>query len=108
MTSPAIFQRLHEIINSRKNGNPADSYVAKLLSGGNNEILKKIIEEAGEVALASKDGDKKEIVLEVADLWFHVLVLLAYHNIHPDSVLRELENREGISGIVEKNSRNKE
>ena len=105
MDSLSVFQRLDKVIHSRKSASPTDSYVAKLFAKGSNEILKKVIEEAGEVVLASKDGNKKGITGEVADLWFHVLVLLAYHDIHPDSILDELEGREGLSGIVEKDRR---
>ena len=70
-----------------------------------NAILKKIAEEASETLLAAKDGDKLHIVRETADLWFHCLVMLAFHGLGPEDVLAELRRREGISGIEEKNSR---
>lgn len=98
-------RRLAETIESRKGVDPAGSYVAKLLHGGRDEILKKIAEEAAETLLASKDGDKLHIVRETADLWFHCLVMLAHHGLGPDDVLNELQRREGVSGIDEKASR---
>lgn len=100
-----ILRRLAETIEARKGADPAGSYVAKLLHGGRDEILKKIAEEAAETLLASKDGDKLHIVRETADLWFHCLVLLAHHGLGPDDVLNELQRRKGVSGIDEKASR---
>lgn len=100
-----ILRRLAQTIESRKGADPAASYVAKLLHGGRDEILKKIAEEAAETLLASKDGDKLHIVRETADLWFHCLVMLAHHDLGPGEVLNELQRREGISGIDEKASR---
>ena len=105
MKDLTIIHRLAETIEIRKSFDPNNSYVAKLLCGGRNEILKKIAEEAAEVLLASKDGDKLHIARETADLWFHSLILLAHHGLGPDDVLDELERREGISGIDEKASR---
>tara|TARA_Y100001936_G_scaffold254062_1_gene324280 strand:- start:1671 stop:1997 length:327 start_codon:yes stop_codon:yes gene_type:complete len=97
-----IISRLADTIEQRKRSNSDRSYVAKLLSGEHDQLLKKVSEEAAEVLLASKDGDKVHITYEVADLWFHCLVLLAKHNIGPEEVLSELERREGVSGIDEK------
>ena len=105
MKDLTIIRRLAETIESRKGFNSDSSYVAKLLCGGRDEILKKIAEETAEVLLASKDGDKLHITRETADLWFHCLILLAHHGLGPDDVLDELERREGISGIDEKASR---
>ena len=62
-------------------------------------------EEAAETLLASKEGDKLHVIRETADLWFHSMVLLAWHGAAADDVLAELARREGISGIEEKNSR---
>lgn len=107
MTDPAVLYRLAEVIDSRKNGDPSASYVAKLLHGGRDKILKKVAEESAEVLLASKDGDRPHITSEMADLWFHCLVLLAHHNLRPQDVLEELQRREGISGIDEKAARNR-
>ncbi len=105
MTDPAILYRLTEVIEGRKNADPETSYVAKLLYEGQDKILKKIAEESAEVLLASKEQDKSHIVREVADLWFHCLVLLAHHNLRPEDVLNELRRREGVSGVDEKAAR---
>ena len=101
--------RLAAVIESRKpanGGDPAASYVARLLHKGPDAFLKKIGEEAAEVVMAAKDVDhgaeKAKIVYEVADLWFHTLIALAHYGLTPADVLTELERREGTSGIVEK------
>ena len=70
-----------------------------------NAVLRKVAEESTETLLASKDGDKLHVVREIADLWFHSMVLLAWHGLNSDDVLAELERREGISGIDEKAAR---
>jgi phosphoribosyl-ATP pyrophosphohydrolase len=98
-------QRLTATLAARKTAAPDSSYVAKLFSKGEDAILKKVIEEAGEVLLASKEGDGQHLVYEVADLWFHSMVLLAHHGLTAQDVLNELARREGVSGIAEKNSR---
>jgi phosphoribosyl-ATP pyrophosphohydrolase len=100
-----ILDRLAATIEARLKADPASSYVASLAAKGHDALLKKLAEEAAETLLASKDGDKLHLVRETADLWFHCLVLLAWHGIHPAEVLAELERREGTSGIDEKNSR---
>ena len=102
-----ILQRLTEILEARKKASPESSYVAKLFTKGEDTILKKIGEEATEVILASKAGDKTHLVYETADLWFHCMVLLAKHGLSAEDVLNELARREGVSGIAEKESRNK-
>lgn len=100
-----ILARLASTIESRRNTDPSSSYVAKLFHKGQDNILKKIGEEATETVLASKDGDVEHIVKEVADLWFHSMVMLAWHNLSYEDVLAELARREGLSGITEKASR---
>jgi len=100
-----ILTRLAETLESRKNADPASSYVAKLYAKGLDSILKKIGEEATETVIAAKDGDKAQLVYEMADLWFHSMVLLAQQGLHPDDVLAELARREGLSGLVEKANR---
>jgi len=105
MTDATILRRLGEVITARKQADPASSYVAGLLAKGQDAVLRKVAEEAAETLLASKDGDKLQIVRETADLWFHCLILLAWHGLGPDDVLAELRRREGISGIDEKRSR---
>lgn len=105
MIDVEILRRLSDTIESRKGADPGSSYVASLFSKGHDAILKKIGEEAAETLLAAKDGDKLHIVRETADLWFHCLVMLAWHGLGPDDVLAELKRREGISGVDEKKSR---
>ena len=100
-----VLTRVAATIESRKGGDPEHSYVAALLRKGEDAVLKKIGEEATETVMAAKDGDKIRVIGEVADLWFHCLVLLARHGLGPSDVLRELARREGISGLAEKASR---
>jgi phosphoribosyl-ATP pyrophosphohydrolase/phosphoribosyl-AMP cyclohydrolase len=100
-----IIDELYHTILSRKNGDPETSWTAKLLSKGDNTILKKVVEEAGEFSFAIKDGNEDEIIYECADLVYHVLVALGHKNISPDRVKQELARRFGMSGIAEKNSR---
>jgi len=100
-----ILERLAEVVESRKEGDPDKSYVSRLFARGPDAILKKIGEESTEVVMAAKDGDKLLIVGETADLWFHCLILLAQYGLRPADVLAELRRREGISGIDEKAAR---
>jgi phosphoribosyl-ATP pyrophosphohydrolase len=100
-----VLARLAATIESRKGADAATSYVAALLAKGEDAVLKKIGEEATETVMAAKDGDKIRVVAEVADLWFHCLVLLARHGLGPADVLRELARREGVSGHAERASR---
>jgi phosphoribosyl-ATP pyrophosphohydrolase len=93
--------RLAQVIESRRGGDPEKSYVARLFSKGGDAILKKIGEEATETVMAGKDSDPQKIVYEVADLWFHSMLLLAQHGLAPADVLAELERREGLSGLEE-------
>ena len=97
--------RLAATVAARRNGDPGASYVASLFAKGDDAILKKIGEEATETVMAAKDGDKLRLTAEVADLWFHCLVLLARHGLGPDDVRAELERREGNSGLAEKAKR---
>ena len=100
-----VLDRVAATIAARRCGDAATSYVAALFAKGEDAILKKIGEEATETVMAAKDGDKLRIVAEVADLWFHCLVLLACHGLGPADVRAELARREGISGVAEKGSR---
>ncbi len=100
-----ILRRLEAAIAERRAADPKSSYVASLNAKGLDAILKKVGEEATEAVIASKSGKREDIVHEVADLWFHTLVLLGWHGIALADVLRELERREGRSGIEERNSR---
>lgn len=100
-----VIDELYHTILSRKNADPESSWTAKLFAKGENTILKKVVEEAGEFSFAVKDNDEDEIVYEAADLTYHVLVALGYKNISPDRIKQELARRFGMSGIAEKNSR---
>jgi phosphoribosyl-ATP pyrophosphohydrolase len=100
-------ERIAASINERKTGDPAKSYVAKLFAQGDDAMLKKIGEEATEMVLAAKSGDRLHLVREVTDLWFHCMIVLARHGLGPGDVLAEMQRREGISGIEEKAARKK-
>ena len=97
-----VLQRLAEILEDRKAADPDTSYVAGLFGKGLDAILKKIGEEATETVMAAKDGEPDKIVYEIADLWFHTLVLLARQGLGPEDVLAELDRRFGLSGLEEK------
>ena len=112
MTQENTLAALAAVIESRKptnGGNPETSYVARLLAKGSDSFLKKIGEEATEGVMAAKDvdygADKDKLVYEVADLWFHSMVMLAHYGLSAQDVLRELARREGLSGLVEKAQR---
>lgn len=100
-----ILHRIAETLEARKGADPGSSYVAALYAKGTDAVLKKVGEEATEVVLAAKGGDKLQIVRETADLWFHCLVMLAHAGLGPNDVLAELRRREGISGHDEKAAR---
>lgn len=102
-----VLSQLAQILEQRKLESAEKSYVASLYSKGLDTILKKIGEEATETVIAAKGGDKQQIVYEMADLWFHCLVLLADQDLGPDDVLQELNRRFGLSGLQEKAQRNK-
>ena len=97
-----ILDRLAATLEARKHAAPETSYVAKLYAKGTDAILKKIGEEATETVMAGKEGATDKIIYEVADLWFHTLVLLAHAGLKPQDVLDELARREGLSGLEEK------
>jgi len=88
-----ILDDLQRVILSRKNNPSEDSYVSSLFAKGKDEILKKIGEEAVEVIIASKATDKKQLVHELADLWFHCMVLMPEHGLSHEDIFRELEKR---------------
>ncbi|MEQ1637169.1 MAG: phosphoribosyl-ATP diphosphatase [Methylococcales bacterium] len=100
-----ILQQLAQVLEQRKQESAETSYVASLYAKGLNTILKKIGEEATETVIAAKDGDKTQIVYEMADLWFHCMVLLADQGLSPDAVLSELQRRFNLSGLQEKAQR---
>ncbi len=111
-TSESVLSALAQVIESRlpeRGGDATASYVAQLFLKGPDAFLKKIGEEATEVVMAAKDavngGDKRKVVSEVADLWFHCMILLAHQGLSPSDVLAELERRAGTSGLDEKAAR---
>ncbi len=97
-----VLDALAHVIESRKGADPSSSYVAKLLTKGQDAILKKVGEESTELVMASKDGVPDKIVAETADVWFHCMVLLAHHGLSHTQVLEELSRRFGLSGLEEK------
>jgi phosphoribosyl-ATP pyrophosphohydrolase/phosphoribosyl-AMP cyclohydrolase len=94
-----LLQQIYAVIQDRKRRAPQESYVASLMARGQEHVLKKVIEEAAEVMMASKDGRREAIVYETADLWFHTIVALGWHDISPHEVLQELQRRFGKSGL---------
>ena len=110
MSTKNMLAELDGVMQARKTAAPDSSYVASLLHKGEDAILKKVAEEAAEVIMASKDlaqnqQDTLHLVKEVADLWFHTSVLLAYHGLSSEDVMAELARREHTSGLVEKAAR---
>lgn len=109
MNNSEILAQLTEILEQRKSAESDSSYVASLYNKGLDAILKKVGEEATETVMAAKDaasgGDKDKLVYEVADLWFHTMILLADQDLSADDVLAELARRFGVSGHDEKAAR---
>jgi len=101
-----ILNQLEKILEERKSAKANESYVSSLYAKGLDEILKKIGEESTEVVMAAKDDDQDKIIYEVADLWFHTLVLLRFNDIKIDKIQDELSKRFGLSGLEEKANRN--
>lgn len=100
-----VLRALAAVLEARKDASPGESYVGSLYAGGVDAILKKVGEEATEVVVAGKAGDPDALVHEVADLWFHCLVLLAARGSGPEAVIEELNRRLGVSGHEEKSRR---
>ena len=101
----AIFDRVFDVILKRKQSSPEKSYVAYLMDEGTDVILKKICEESAEVITAAKNENRTEQIHELADLWFHMLVLMGQKGITLTDIYQELENRFGQSGFDEKANR---
>lgn len=101
MSGDDSLERLADVIAQRRGGDPDRSYVSRLFVKGHDAILKKIGEEATEVVMAAKDGDRAKLVAEVADLWFHTMIALAAFELRPADVIAELERRAGMSGLEE-------
>ena len=102
-----VLLRLSREIDQRKVADGKSSYTASLFEGGEDTILKKVGEEAVEFILAAKQNDAEHLVAEAADVWFHMLVMLAAKGLGASDILAELERREGVSGHAEKASRDK-
>ena len=100
-----ILVKLAQVLEQRKAAKPTESYVAELYAKGLDAILKKVGEESTEVIIAAKEGDPQKLVYEIADLWFHTLILLTHQGLGPDAVLQELARRFGKSGLDEKADR---
>ena len=108
MSNPeSVLKQLCAILEARKQAEPASSYVAGLYAKGLDAILKKVAEEAGETLIAAKNGNAQALTHELADLWFHTLVLMAQQNLPLDAVTDELARRFGTSGLQEKATRRK-
>lgn len=108
MSAPTdVLADLYDTLLQRRGASADTSYVAKLYHGGRDAILKKVAEEAGETLIAAKNGERAALVHELADLWFHTLVLMAAEGVPLSELTAELARRRGTSGIAEKNSRSK-
>ena len=97
--------RLYQTIESRKGADPNSSYTARLMAKGPIKLAQKVGEEAIEAAIEGVRGDRKKLVAESADLFYHLLALWASRNVRPQQVWAELARREGVSGLNEKASR---
>lgn len=93
-----ILDEIYSVILQRKENPSEDSYVSSLFAKGHDEILKKVGEEAVEVIIASKAADKEQVIHELADLWFHCMVLMARDGLSHSDILKELEDRSGKGG----------
>lgn len=100
-----VLKQLTKILEQRKQESADNSYVASLYANGLDYMLKKIGEEATEVVIAAKGGNKEQIIYETADLWFHTMVMLADQGLGTDDVMAELERRFTSSGLEEKAQR---
>ena len=103
--SPQVLDRLWDVVQARRDADPALSHSARLLSRGTAKVAQKFGEEAVECLIEAVAGDSQAVVAESADVLYHLLVLWVSANVHPSQVWAELERREGISGIAEKAAR---
>lgn len=106
MQNQELLLALQQVLIERKNASADDSYVASLYAKGLDQILKKVGEEASEVIIAAKGDDKQALINEMADLWFHSLILLINEGLSIEQVTQELDRRFGMSGLEEKAQRN--
>lgn len=88
-----VIDELWTVIESRRGADPDESYTAKLLTGHEDKLLKKIAEEAGEVIMAAKDADKEHLRYEIGDVVYHLLVVMARWGLNPDDLAEELAAR---------------
>jgi phosphoribosyl-ATP pyrophosphohydrolase len=88
-----VIAELWDVIESRRDADPTDSYTAKLLQGPEDKLLKKIAEESGEVIMAAKDGDPEHLRYEIGDVVYHLLVVMARWGITPDDLAEDLAAR---------------
>ncbi len=102
-----ILEQLYDIIQSRKGSDADSSYVASLYAKGTEKIAQKVGEEAVETIIEAMKNDKAGLKQESADLLFHLMVLWADQDIHPQDIFKILENRMGLSGLEEKKRRTK-
>ena len=104
-----VLAQLATTLAARRHADPQQSYVASLHHKGLNKILEKVGEEATEVILAAKDaaagGDLAAVIGEVADLWFHSMVMLSHLDLDIEDVMQCLSDRTGTSGLDEKAAR---
>lgn len=105
ITAAGFLSSLADVLEERQASDPESSYVASLLAKGTDAIVAKIAEESAETIEAAAEPDDQHLVYEVADLWFHTMVLLTHRGLRPEAVLEELERRFGVSGHTEKSSR---
>ncbi|QHS10379.1 phosphoribosyl-ATP diphosphatase [Sinimarinibacterium sp. NLF-5-8] len=103
--SADVIERVYAVLEARKSADPGSSYVASLYHKGLDAILKKVGEECAETLIAAKNPDDAALVYELADLWFHSLVLMAQRGIRPQQISDELARRFGTSGHAEKAAR---
>lgn len=96
---------LFQTIETRKSADPDSSWTAQLLAKGPEKCAEKFGEEAVEAIIEAVKGDKGRLTSEAADVLYHLLVMLAASNVTLDEVLRELERRQGQSGLAEKSTR---
>jgi len=94
-----MLQKVYDVIVDRKNRPKKESYVSSLFKMGKDRILKKIGDEAGELIIGSKNNGRKEVIHELADLWFHSLIVMGYHGITLQDLYKELGDRFGKSGL---------
>lgn len=88
-----VLEELHEVLEERGREMPAGSYTAKLLAGPQDQLLKKIGEEATEVVMAAKDGSPEQVRYEIADLLYHLMVVMVREGVSPDDLAAELAER---------------